>query len=163
MSNDPIGDGSVVAFHYVLTDDNGEELESTRGRAPQVYLHGAGNIVPGLEAGLAGRAEGDELYVVVEPADGYGERNDDAMELFDLGQFPPEVGVEKGMRFGAKAQDGQIYPAWIVDVTDNGVTVDFNHPLSGLRLHYRALVTTVRPATDSETEQGHPRDSMYVE
>ncbi len=163
MTTANIGDGTVVAFHYVLTDDNGEELESTRGRTPQVYLHGAGNIVPGLEQGLAGRSEGDEVYVVVEPADGYGERNDDAVELFERGQFPPEVEIELGMRFGAKAQDGQVYPAWIVEVADHGVTVDFNHPLAGLRLHYRALVTRVREATAPELEQGHPRDSMYVD
>jgi len=68
-----IAQNSVVAFHYKLTNDAGEVLDSSEGREPLTYLHGAGNIIPGLEKELEGHGSGDKLQVAVAPNEGYGE------------------------------------------------------------------------------------------
>jgi FKBP-type peptidyl-prolyl cis-trans isomerase SlyD len=71
-----IEDKKVVSFHYTLTNQDGQQLESSREGEPLSYLHGARNIIPGLEKALEGRAAGDQFVVTVEPAEAYGERNE---------------------------------------------------------------------------------------
>ena len=156
MTPESIVDGTVVSFHYTLTNDEGETLESSLGKTPLAYLHGAGNIVAGLETALTGRVAGDKVTVAVEPADGYGERDDRGVLKFTRDRFPADAPLEAGMQFGAQGPDGQTYPAWIVEVDGDSVTIDFNHPLAGVRLRFEVQVETLREATAAEVEQGRP-------
>lgn len=156
MSEEIIGQGKVVSFHYTLRDDEGEELDSSKDRDPLEYLHGAGNIVPGLERQLEGQAVGYEAKLTVEPGEGYGERSEEAVHEVPKEQFPEEVQLEVGMMFGVQGPEGQVTPAWVNAFTDDNVTLDFNHPLAGQTLHFDVKVESMRDATEEETGHGHP-------
>ena len=156
MSEEIIGQGKVVSFHYTLRDDEGEELDSSKDRDPLEYLHGSGNIVPGLERQLEGQAVGFEAKLTVEPGEGYGERSEEAVHEVPKEQFPEEVQLEEGMMFGVQGPDGQVTPAWVKGFSDTQVTLDFNHPLAGQTLHFDVKVECMRDATDEEKGHGHP-------
>jgi len=151
-----IGDGLVVAFHYTLKDDAEKQIETSVGKAPLHYLHGAGNIVPGLEAALVGKTAGDAVSVVVELEDGYGVRDERGVLEVPRTQFPADAPLELGMQFGVKGPDEQMYPVWVTEVGEETVTVDLNHPMAGMRLHFEVEVESVREATDEEKAHGHP-------
>jgi FKBP-type peptidyl-prolyl cis-trans isomerase SlyD len=150
-----IGDGKVATFHYTLKNDAGKVLDTSSGRAPLAYLHGAGNIVPGLERELAGKVAGDRFEVRVAPTDGYGEREGGAQPV-DRKMFPPDARIEAGMMFHAQTPDGQTLPLWVDRVEESTVWVDENHPLAGVALNFAVEVVMVRDATESEREHGHP-------
>lgn len=150
-----ITDGSVVTIHYKLTIGDGEVVDSSEGADPLAYLHGAGNIVPGLESALAGQAAGASLEVTVEPKDGYGERIDEAQQTVPRDKFPPGSELQAGLQFQATNEDGMPILGTIVGVTDDEVTVDFNHPLAGVTLNFAIEIVEVREATDEEKEHGH--------
>ena len=157
MSNEMVKDGSVVIFHYTLTNDNGEVIDSSKGGDPMPYLHGAGNIVPGLERQLAGLKTGTALQVDVPPEEGYGlrEAGDSVpVERSDFGEFADQVGP--GMQVYAETEEGQQIPVWIVDANETQVFVSRNHPLAGETLHFDVEIVGIRPATDEEQTQGHP-------
>jgi FKBP-type peptidyl-prolyl cis-trans isomerase SlyD len=153
---DTIVDGKVVGIHYTLRDDAGAVLDSSSGGDPLQYLHGVGNIIPGLEAALAGRSVGEHLEVVVESEDAYGERDDGDVHVVPRSQIPAEAEVEVGMQLVARRPDGTPVPVWITAMSEESVTIDFNHPLAGRRLHFEVDVSSVREASDSEREHGHP-------
>jgi len=156
VSEENIGQGKVVTFHYTLRDDAGEELDSSKDRDPLEYLHGAGNIVPGLERQLEGQAVGFAAKLTVDPEEGYGERSEEAVHEVPKEQFPEEVELEEGMMFGVQGPDGQVTPAWVSGFSDETVTLDFNHPLSGQRLHFDVTVESMRDATEEEKTHSHP-------
>ncbi|MEZ4240392.1 MAG: peptidylprolyl isomerase [Myxococcota bacterium] len=157
MSELEIGDGKVASFHYTLrrTDDAGEVLDSSDGRTPLAYLHGAGNIVPGLERQLTGKKVGDKFQAVVEPDDGYGVRQGDAQPV-DRKAFPEGMQLAPGMVLQAETQDHEVIPLWVVQVEDDKVWVDENHPLAGVTLHFSVEVVDIRDATETEVSHGHP-------
>ena len=144
---------SVVAFHYTLTDDSGTALESTYGGEPKVYLHGAGNIVNGLERALLGKQPGDNFTAIIEPQDGYGERVPELVQTAPRALFEGQE-IYVGMRFNAGAGADAI--SFIVTaVNDQEVVVDGNHPLAGKTLSYDISVESVREATGEELAHGH--------
>ena len=147
-----IAENKVVAIDYKLTDEDGKLLDSSEGREPLHYLHGANNIIPGLESALSGKASGDEVEVVVSPGDGYGERNEKLRQTMPKTDFPEEV--EVGMQFRASG-DGQDVIVTVVDVKDDAVTIDGNHPLAGITLHFDVTVREVREASEEELAHGH--------
>ena len=150
-----IGDNLVVSMHYRLTDADGELLDSSEGAEPLAYLHGAGNIIPGLENALAGRAEGDSLQVQVEPADAYGEVHPELVQVVDREAFQGVDRVDVGMAFEAQGPDGRSRRIVVTAVEGDQVTVDGNHPLAGRQLNFDVQVTGVREATAEEIEHGH--------
>ncbi len=157
MSNETIGGGMIVGFHYTLRDDEGNELDSSSGGEPLEYLHGAGNIVPGLEKELADKPLGFEGVVDVQPDDGYGERDEAGVFEVERAQFPEDAELAVGMVFGIQTGEGQHpQPAWITAMADDKVTLDFNHPLAGQNLHFDVSVVSIRDATDEEKMHGHP-------
>jgi FKBP-type peptidyl-prolyl cis-trans isomerase SlyD len=151
-----VGPGKVVRIHYILRSDTGEVLDSSDASEPLEYLHGANNIVPGLEAGLVGAAAGQKLRVHVPPEQGYGPRAPDAVHAFPREAFPKDMQVEVGMSFQAEGEDGQSLPVWILSVEEERVMVDFNHPLAGHTLDFEVTVDGVRDATSEELAHGHP-------
>jgi FKBP-type peptidyl-prolyl cis-trans isomerase SlyD len=147
--------GAVVSFNYTLTDDDGNTIDSSEGCAPLSYLHGYDNIIPGLENALDGVDVGFSAKVVVEPADGYGEFDEEAVFEVDRDKFPPEIELAPGMQFAGETPSGDV-PLTIMDVRDDAVVVNANHPLAGERLHFDVEVVDIRAATDDELQAGHP-------
>lgn len=150
-----IGENSVVSLHYKLTDDAGNVLDSSEGAEPLAYLHGAGNILPGLEKALAGKGEGDALHVRIEPAEGYGEINPEGIKTIERSAFGGVDSVEVGMAFEAKAPDGTTQRIVVKKVEGEHVTIDLNHPLAGVTLNFDIRIMGVREATEEERTHGH--------
>ncbi|MCE3026234.1 MULTISPECIES: peptidylprolyl isomerase [unclassified Salinicola] len=149
-----IAQNSVVAFHYTLTNDAGEVLDSSEGRDPLTYLHGAGNIIPGLEKQLEGRTNGDKLTVAVEPSEGYGEVQPALVQEVPRDAFQGVEEVQPGMQFQAQTQEGPLMVT-VTKVEGDTVTVDGNHPLAGEKLNFDVEITEVREATEDEVSHGH--------
>ncbi|SEM50139.1 FKBP-type peptidyl-prolyl cis-trans isomerase [Halomonas caseinilytica] len=149
-----IAQNSVVAFHYTLTNDAGEVLDSSEGREPLTYLHGAGNIIPGLEKEMEGRAAGDKLQAQVKPEEGYGEVQPQLVQEVPRDAFQGVENVEPGMQFQAQTQGGPLMVT-VTKVEGDTVTVDGNHPLAGQQLNFDVEIAEVREATQEEIEHGH--------
>jgi FKBP-type peptidyl-prolyl cis-trans isomerase SlyD len=154
-----IADGKVVTFHYTLKNDAGEVIDSSSGLDPLTYLHGAGNIVPGLEAQLLGKSAGEAFDALVAAKDGYGEYVDEAVHQVTRTQFPPEMELAVGMQFGAHGPNGEQVACWVRKIEAENITVDFNHPLAGQRLHFAVQIIDVRDASAEEREHGHVHDA----
>jgi FKBP-type peptidyl-prolyl cis-trans isomerase SlyD len=133
-----IAERHVAYFHYTLTNDAGETLDSSAGREPLPYLHGAGNIVQGLEKALAGKKAGDKLTVDVAPKSA----------------FQGVTDLAPGMQFQAESNMGPVSVV-VTEISGDNVTVDGNHPLAGETLHFAVEITEVREATTEEVLHGH--------
>lgn len=151
-----VSEGKVVVFHYTLTDDEGEVVETSKDRGqPLPYLHGAGKIVPGLEEAMEGKTVGDTFDVEVSPEKGYGEKSGPGPQPVDRSEFPDEVDLYEGMGFTAETEDGNHLPLWISSIEGDDIYVDQNHPLAGETLYFDVEIIDVRDATDEEIAHGH--------
>jgi FKBP-type peptidyl-prolyl cis-trans isomerase SlyD len=155
--SEQIRHGKVGTFHYTLTDGDGNVLDSSDGGAPMVYMHGHGNIVPGLEREMEGKQAGDQFQVTVAPADGYGER-EGVPQAVPRDRFPAHIDIQAGMGFQAQTETGEVVPLWVDRVEGSTVYVDENHPLAGVTLNFAVQVVGVRDATETELEHGHVHD-----
>ena len=148
-----ITDKTAVSIHYTLTNNSGEQLDSSRGEEALLYLHGAGNIIPGLEAALTGKSVGDTFNVTIPPAEAYGELAPDMVQVVSKKMFDG-MDLEIGMQFHADVSHGSGVIT-ITEINGDDVTVDGNHPLAGETLIFDVEVVDVRPATDDEMAHGH--------
>ncbi|RFA25841.1 peptidylprolyl isomerase [Alkalilimnicola ehrlichii] len=154
-----IAKDKVVSIEYSLKDDEGTLLDTSEGRDPLAYLHGAGNIIPGLESALEGKQTGDSVDVRINPEDAYGERNDQLQQVVPKELFQGVDTLEPGMQFQAQTEAGaQIVT--IKEVDGDNVTVDANHPLAGVPLNFSVNVVEVRDATAEELEHGHVHNAQ---
>lgn len=152
--NQTVTIGKVVSIDYVLKDAAGNQVEATGEDKPFFYLHGARNIVKGLEDALEGKAPGDTLEVTVPPEKGYGTKRASKTVRLLRSNFPAEAKVEKGARFVLQGPEGPL-PVWVTKVMGREVHVTPQHPLTGQTLHYSVTVREVRDATDEERQHGH--------
>ena len=150
-----IGDKMVVSMHYTLTDNDGKVLDTSEGAEPLSYLHGAGNIIPGLETALIGKVADDSLKVTVEPKEGYGELIPELIQKVNKSAFEGVETLEPGMAFEAQGPDGQVQRVVISEVEGDEVTVNGNHPLAGVTLNFDVRIVDVRDATEEEISLGH--------
>jgi FKBP-type peptidyl-prolyl cis-trans isomerase SlyD len=150
-----IGNNLVVSMHYTLTDDGGEVLDTSEGSEPLAYLHGAGNIIPGLEKALVGKVEGDSLQVKIVPAEGYGEVLPELIQPVDIATFQGVESVEVGMGFEAEGPDGSRQRIVVKKVEGDEVTIDANHPLAGVELNFDVQIVDVREASEEEIAHNH--------
>ena len=151
-----IEDKKVVSFHYTLTNDDGETLDTSRERGePMLYLHGANNIIPGLENALSGKQAGDTVDVSVAPQEAYGERDDAKQQSVPRDMFPQDTDIEPGMQFHAQGPGGETLVVTVAKVEDDSITVDGNHPLAGVPLNFAVEVIEVREASQEEISHGH--------
>ncbi|MBT3343797.1 MAG: peptidylprolyl isomerase [Gemmatimonadetes bacterium] len=150
-----IAANSVVSIQYTLTNDAGETLDTSDGREPLMYLHGAGNIIPGLEKELLGKSVGDSLEVTVQPEEGYGQINDEMIQTVPRDAFGGVDKIEPGMQFEASDEDGGTQMIVVTAVEGDNVTVDGNHPLAGEVLHFAVTVEEIREASEEEVTHGH--------
>ena len=146
----------VVFIHYTLTSDAGEEIDSSAGGPALAYLHGANNLVPGLEKALEGHGLGEVLEVTVPPAEGYGERNGPGPQTVPRSAFPEDAELLEGMAFLAEDAEGNQTQLWIAGVDGENVLIDQEHPLAGQNLNFKVEITAIRDATDEELQTGHP-------
>ena len=149
-----ITEKKVVTINYTLKDDDGNVIDSAQDGS-FAYLHGADNIIPGLEQALEGKTEGESLSVSVEPANGYGERNDSMSQVVSKEMFEGDEEISVGMQFHAEAPDGQPVVVTVTHLDGDNVTVDGNHPLAGVNLNFEVDIVTIRDASDEEMEHGH--------
>ena len=152
--SDTITAKKVVSIQYTLKNDAGEVLDSSSGGDPLEYLHGAGNIVPGLEKALEGKAVGDKVDAVVPPAEGYGERQGPGPQPVPKDAFGG-ADVQPGMGVMAEDDQGRTIPLWVVKVEGEHVFVDANHPLAGETLNFAVEIVGLRDATEQELDHGH--------
>jgi len=152
-----IGKNKVVTIDYTLTGADGNVLDTSAGDEPLAYVHGTGSLVPGVEAALEGKAAQDHVSLTVEPAQGYGVRDEEL--VFDLPrkQFSDVPDLAVGMEFELQTEE-DVHLATVVSVGDADVTVDANHPLAGQTLHFEIDVVGIREATPEEIEHGHVHD-----
>jgi FKBP-type peptidyl-prolyl cis-trans isomerase SlyD len=141
-------------MHYTLTSPDGEVIDSSQGKDPLAYLHGHGNIIPGLEKQLEGKVAGDKLTAEVPAAEAYGDHNPALIVDAARSQFPEDVQLEPGMRFQAQTPQGPRV-AQVTKIDGDTVTVDTNHPLAGVDLKFAVEVVDVREASKEEVEHGH--------
>lgn len=145
-----IADGLVVGLAYVLKNSQGLEIDRSNKEDPFYYLHGAGQVVPGLEQGLAGMRVGEAAQVVVPASDGYGEVIADLCFSVAREQFPAELDLEVGMEFSADIGNGQKLPFRIVEIEGDRISIDGNHPLAGEDLHFDVEICEVRAQNAEE-------------
>lgn len=145
--------GSVVSFEYVLHAPDGRVLDASEGK-PLSYLHGGGQIVPGLERQLLGRQAGEALEIIVEAHEAYGERTGQGFRV-PRNELPAEMQPQIGMPLGARGPNGESMMLYVVGVDDDGISVTLDHPLSGLQLRFAVEIRSVRVATADEASHGH--------
>ena len=148
-----IANNTVVSISYTLKDPDGNLLDQSQDNSPFDYLHGAGNIIPGLENELTGKAAGDDVAVAVAPRDGYGDRDDTLVRTVPRNLFDTDS-IQPGMQFTAHSEQGHRLVT-VIGVDGDNVTLDENHPLAGVTLHFDVKILAVRAATQEEIDHGH--------
>ncbi|NJD08742.1 MAG: peptidylprolyl isomerase [Methylococcaceae bacterium] len=149
-----ISNRKVVSIHYTLTNTDGDVLDTSRNGEPLAYLHGAGNIIPGLENALAGKRAGDRLNVSVAPDEGYGTHDPAMVQRVPRAAFQGIDTIEPGMQFHAETAEG-LQTVTVVEVDDETVVVDGNHPMAGQILNFDVEIAAVREASAEELDHGH--------
>lgn len=145
---------AVVTVNYTLKDAEGKLLDTSEGREPLVYLHGVGGLIPGLEDELMGKKAGDSINAVVPPEKAYGVRRDDLLKLVSKDGFQGEEEIQVGMQVQLETEHGPAV-AVISKVDGNDVTLDLNHPLADMTLHFDVEILEVREGTADEISHGH--------
>jgi len=149
-----ISEKKVVQIHYTLKNDSGEILDSSEGRDPLVYMHGKGNIIPGLENALNEKESGEKISVVIPPEEAYGVRNEGLVQQVALSRFQDPENIRTGVQVQVSTNDGSSI-ARVTKIENEEVTLDLNHPLADETLHFEVEVMGVREATQEELSHGH--------
>ncbi len=145
---------SVVTLHYTLKDNDGKIIDQSDDDS-FLYLHGAMNIIPGLENALTGKSAGDELSIKVSPEEGYGVKEDDRIQEVPKDMFDNAEEIKVGVQFHAQSPDGAAVVVTVTEVKDDVVVIDGNHALAGMELNFDVKVVDVREASAEEIEHGH--------
>ena len=149
-----VSKNKVVSIDYTLTGPNGNVLDTSKGRGPMAYLHGAGNIIPGLEAALDGKSSGESLTVQVAPENAYGPRDEKMIQPVPRERFQGVADIQPGMQFHADTPQGRRVVT-VVGVDVANVRIDANHPLAGVALKFDVEILDIRDATPEELQHGH--------
>ena len=149
-----ISQDQVVSIHYTLRDDAGEIIDRSADGEPLTYLHGHGNLIPGLERELTGRKPGDRLQVKIAPAEAYGEYDKELVQRVPRRALKGIASLRVGMRLQAQAPGGS-RAVTVTQIVGDMVTLDGNHPLAGKNLNFEVEVAGVRAATEEELAHGH--------
>ena len=150
-----IADKKVVRLDYTLKNRAGDVLDSSEGGEPLLYIHGTSQIVPGLERELAGLTAGDSKDVIVQPEDAYGVPDPEGVFGVPRAAFPPDAPLSVGQSFVGEDDEGHAVPVRVIEVREDVIMVDANHPLAGETLYFHVDVCDVRDATLEELAHGH--------
>lgn len=149
-----IGPDTVVTFHYTLRNEANDELETSRGGEPTAYLHGANNIIRGLESAMLGKSAGDVFTATVAPEDAYGLRNPEKQQRVPIKHLMFKGKLRAGEVVQLNTQEGR-RAVTVIKAGRHSADIDTNHPLAGQTLSFDIEVTDVRAATAEETAHGH--------
>lgn len=154
-----VTDDVVVSLDYTLRLDDGEVIDSSTETEPLEFLQGAGEIISGLEQALYGMSVGEKKQLVIDPDEAYGDVDEDAFQLVPHDLFPEDVEIEEGMALRlVNSETGEPVDAFVSEIIDEGVVLDFNHPLAGETLHFDVRIADLRQATSEEIAHGHVHD-----
>ncbi len=149
-----VADDKVVYIQYTLRNKEGSVLDSSSQESPLAYLHGRGNIIPGLEKALSGKSEGERINISIEPEEAYGDRNETLIQTVARNAFQGVEEIQEGMQFQAQTPTGPQLIT-VTEVKGEEVIIDANHPLAGETLDFDIEVVNVRDATKEELDHGH--------
>ena len=149
-----IGEQKVVILHYTLTDNDGRVIDKSEDGS-FAYLHGASNIIPGLEDALTGKSAGEEMSVSVSPEQAYGVRDESMLQQVPKNMFEDASQIAVGTQFHAQGPNGEMLVVTVMEVEEEHVVVDGNHPLAGVELNFDVKIIDVRDASEEEIEHGH--------
>ena len=152
-----ISSHKVVIIDYTVTDEQGEVIDTSKDEEPLAYIHGTSNLIPGLEKALEGKSAGDSLNVDVPPEEAYGLRDETSLQVVSREQFEGVDDLQVGMQFEAQ-DDDDVQLVTIAAIDGGDVTLDANHPLAGITLHFEVSIVDVRDATQEELDHGHAHD-----
>jgi FKBP-type peptidyl-prolyl cis-trans isomerase SlyD len=151
----------IVSIEYEVRD--GEKVvDSNIGGEPLVFMFGKGQIIPGLENGIVNMGIGEKADVLVNPADAYGEYNDDATQEVPADQFAG-IDLELGMTLYGQGEDGGTVQVTVKELGADTIVIDFNHPLAGKELMFSVAVNNVRDASAEEAMTGIPAENKQEE
>ena len=150
-----VSEQKVVTMNYEVADDQGQLIDRSEEGGPLAYIHGNGQLIPGLETALEGRGKGDKIAVDVPPEQGYGERDEEGVQIVARNQFDDSVEIEVGMQFEAQDDDEGHQIVTVVAVDGENITLDTNHPLAGKNLRFKVEILDVRDASTEELSHGH--------
>lgn len=151
---DKIENNVVVTMNYTVKVD-GDTVDTSQGHEPIEFIQGQGHVIQGLESNLYGLQAGDQKEFVVAPGDGYGELDPDALAEIPRSEIPDGIPLEPGVELLLKDEEGDEMQAYIVEVGDENITLNFNHPLAGKDMHFSVEVLSLRWATAEELDHGH--------
>jgi FKBP-type peptidyl-prolyl cis-trans isomerase SlyD len=149
-----IAKDKVVEINYTLKDNDENILDTSEGREPLAYIHGNGNLIPGLENALEGQETGNKIHAKIKPEDAYGVRDENLVETVSLKQFENAGDVKEGVQFQIQTAEG-IRIATVTNVSGDDVSIDMNHPLADVELNFDVEIMSVRDASAEELEHGH--------
>ena len=150
-----IEQNKVVMMHYKLTDKDGVVIDTSEGRDPLAYIQGIGALVPGLESEIEGKAKGDKFSAIVQPEDAYGNRDEQLVRVVPKSGFQGEEEMHVGMQVQIDTGEQGMAIATLTAIDGEDITLDLNHPLSDMELHFAIEITDVREATTDEIAHGH--------
>jgi FKBP-type peptidyl-prolyl cis-trans isomerase SlyD len=154
-----VSDDHVISLEYVLTLEDGEEVDSATSDDAIVFLQGYGEVIPGLEQAIYGMSVGESKHIVVSKEEAYGDYDPEDTQLLPVSAFPSDIDWSEGLELVLyDEQDGEVIEATVVEIRDEDVLLDFNHPLAGETLHFEVKVVAIRQATDEELAHGHVHD-----
>ncbi len=128
--------GDTVRMHYSGSLADGTQFDSSQGGEPLEFILGSGQIIPGLDQAMTGMEVGESKQVVVEPADGYGDRDPARIQAVPRDQIPDHIPTDPGTQLQMQTPEGQTLPVTVAEATDSEVTLDANHPLAGQKLTF---------------------------
>jgi FKBP-type peptidyl-prolyl cis-trans isomerase SlyD len=160
MTITKVTDGQVVSMEYTLRVD-GKVVDTSDGNEPLEYLHGAANIIPGLEREMDGMAVGESKTVIVSAADGYGEVDEEAFIEVPRSEFPKDIPLKPGLEMELTGPEGQPMYARVEGMEGENVMLNMNHPLAGKELHFDVKVVGLRDATEEEMDHGHAHGAHH--
>jgi FKBP-type peptidyl-prolyl cis-trans isomerase SlyD len=149
-----ISENKVVVLHYAVSDSEGTLIDSSYDHSPLSIIQGTGYLIPGLEEALLHHKAGDKFEVDVPADQAYGQRHDEYVQTVPKELFGGVEDLEVGAQLRAETDEGE-QTVIVIDITDEGITVDGNHPLSGIDLSFDVEVLEVRDATEEELTHGH--------
>lgn len=144
----------VVTFEFTLNNDRGELIDTTRNDQPLVYLHGGQDVIPGVQRVLDGRRKGEKFNATVPPSEGYGIYNPKLIQTVPRNLFSPNAEIKVGQQFHAKLDDGSLRVITVLATNSDSITINGNHPLAGVPLHFAIEILEIRPATSKELKTG---------
>ena len=149
-----IAPNSIVTLHYTLKDNDGNVIDQSDDGS-FLYLHGAMNIIRGLENALAGKSAGEEFSISVSPEEGYGARDPERIQEVPKEMFDSSEEIKVGVQFHAQGPDGNAVVVTVAEIKDDVVVIDANHALAGVDLNFEVKIVDVREASEEEISHGH--------